>query len=90
MTESTPLSTSDPQASVLVVLRRIVPVAPADIDPEKPFRDQFEMDSLDFLNFVLAMEKEYGVTIPAVRYPKCATLAGATTVLEDARVAETA
>ena len=48
------------------------------------------MDSLDFLNFVLALEKEHGVSIPAVRYPKCATLAGATNVLGEARVAETA
>lgn len=84
------MNVSDLQASVLAVLRRIVPVAPADIDPEKPFRDQFEMDSLDFLNFVLALEKEHGVSIPAVRYPKCATLAGATSVLGEARVAETA
>jgi acyl carrier protein len=84
------LSASDLQTSVLAVLRRTVPVAPADIDPEKPFRDQFEMDSLDFLNFVLALEKEHGVSIPPVRYPLCATLAGATDVLGKARVTETA
>ena len=42
------------------------------------------MDSLDFLNFVLALENEHGVKIPEVRYPRCASLAGATAVLEDA------
>jgi acyl carrier protein len=84
------LSASDLPTSVLAVLRRTVPVAPADIDPDKTFREQFEMDSLDFLNFVLALEKEHGVSIPPVRYPMCATLAGATEVLGQARVAEPA
>lgn len=48
------------------------------------------MDSLDFLNFVLALEKEHGVKIPEVRYPKCASLHGATQVLEEALAAATA
>jgi acyl carrier protein len=77
------LNAPDLQGPVLTVLRRVVPVAPADLDPLRPFRDQFEMDSLDFLNFVLALEKEHGVTIVPARYPKCATLAGATSVLEE-------
>lgn len=42
------------------------------------------MDSLDFLNFMLALEKELGVKIPEVRYPRCATLAGAAEVVEEA------
>jgi len=54
-----------------------------------PFRDQFEMDSLDFLNFVLALEKDQGVKIPEVRYPKCASLSGAVQVLEQALAAAT-
>ncbi|MFQ5538632.1 MAG: acyl carrier protein [Gemmatimonadota bacterium] len=66
---------------VLAVLRRVVPVAPATIDPRIPFREQFEMDSLDFLNFVLALEKEFGVKIPAARYPRCANLEGSVAVL---------
>lgn len=67
-----------------------MPVAPTELDPQAPFRDQFEMDSLDFLNFVLALEKEHGVKIPEARYPRCASLAGAMQVLEDALAAGTA
>jgi acyl carrier protein len=59
-------------------------VAPDELDPEQPFRDQFEMDSLDFLNFILALEKAHEVKIPEVRYPRCAHLAGAVSVLEEA------
>ena len=85
MIGSHPLSAAELRGSVLATLRRVVPVAPADLDPEKPFRDQFEMDSLDFLNFVLALEKEHGVKIPEVRYPRCATLEGAAIVLGEAK-----
>lgn len=70
--------------AIHATLRRVVPVAPEQLDPMVPFRDQFEMDSLDFLNFVLALEKEHGVKIPEVRYPRCASLAGALEVLQDA------
>lgn len=73
--------TSDLHARVHDVLRRVVPGAPAGLDPDRPLRDQFEMDSLDFLNFVLALEKEFGTRIPDARYPMCATLAGAAHVL---------
>ena len=70
------MSATDLQGSVLAVLRRVVPVAPVDLDPEQPFRDQFEMDSLDFLNFVLRLEESLGVEIPEIDYPKLASLQG--------------
>jgi acyl carrier protein len=79
------LSSQSLQPAILEVLRRVVPVGPRDLDPGIPFRDQFEMDSLDFLNFVLALEKEFGVKIPETRYPRCASLAGAAGVLREVR-----
>lgn len=72
----------DLPGSIHQTLRRVVHNAPEQLDAGVPFRDQFEMDSLDFLNFVLALEKEHGVKIPEARYPRCASLAGATAVLE--------
>ncbi len=74
--------------AILVTLRRVVPAAPSELVPDVPFRDQFEMDSLDFLNFILALEKEHTVKIPEGRYPRCASLAGATKVLEEALAAQ--
>ena len=82
------MNRSDLEASVLAILQRVVPVAPADLDPDEPFRDQFEMDSLDYLNFVLALEKEHEVRIPEALYPRCAHLTGATNVLEEALAAQ--
>lgn len=78
------MSAPDLAASIVATLGRVVPGAPAGLDADVPFRDQFDMDSLDFLNFVLALEKEHGVKIPEVRYPGCATLGGALKVLEEA------
>ena len=77
------MSVVDLSTSIHQILRRVVHNAPEELDAVKPFRDQFEMDSLDFLNFVLALEKEHEVKIPEVRYPRCASLAGARAVLED-------
>jgi acyl carrier protein len=40
------------------------------------FRDQLDIDSMDFLNFVIALHKELRIEIPEVDYPKLATLKG--------------
>ncbi len=46
------------------------------IAPEETFRDQFEIDSMDFVGFVLAFEKELGVTIPEIDYPLLSSMDG--------------
>ncbi len=78
------MNRSDLEASVVAALRRVVPAAPEELDPDRPLREQTPMDSLDFLNFVLALEKEHGVQIREVRYPMCANLRGAVDVLAEA------
>lgn len=81
------MTRSEIEGAVHETLQSVVPVAPDALDADQPFRDQFEMDSLDFLNFILALEKEHGVRIPEVHYPRCASLAGAVKVLEEAKAA---
>ena len=46
------------------------------IEPGVNFRDQFEIDSMDFVGFVLAFEKELGVTIPEIDYPLLSSMDG--------------
>jgi acyl carrier protein len=46
------------------------------IDPCKDLRDQIDIDSVDFLNFVLGLHKELGVDIPDADVPKITTLNG--------------
>jgi len=46
------------------------------LDPAINFRDQFEVDSVDFLGFVLDLEKRLGVRIPEIDYPKLSSMKG--------------
>jgi acyl carrier protein len=74
-----------PQEMKEVVVRALATVAP-EIDPGMlqpgvPFRDQLDLDSVDFLNFVLALHERLGVDIPEVDYPKMASLDGAVAYL---------
>jgi acyl carrier protein len=61
--------------AVLDVLRDIAPEAdPASIDPSVSLRDQLDIDSMDFLNFLIALDKQLHVEIPESDYGKLATL----------------
>jgi acyl carrier protein len=61
-----------------IVLRLLGTVAPeADLTKLKPgvrFRDQLDIDSMDRLNFVIALHKEFDVDIPEADYQKLETL----------------
>ncbi|MGI9511586.1 MAG: acyl carrier protein [Anderseniella sp.] len=61
-----------------LVKRALFEVAPdledEIIDPETPFRDQFEFDSMDFLNFVIGIHQVTGVEIPEADYPQLTSL----------------
>lgn len=63
------------------ILSALIEVAPdadaAHLDPDQSFRDQFEIDSLDFLNLILSLEKRLGIKIPEGDYPKLSSLNGA-------------
>jgi len=71
------------------VRQALAEVAPdADLEglrPDVAFRDQIELDSLDFLNFVLALEKRLRIHVPEADYPKLSTLDGCTAYLGVAR-----
>jgi acyl carrier protein len=66
----------------LNMLRTVAPGAELDhLDPDISYRDQFDFDSVDCLNFVLALEKALHVTIPEADYPALGTLHGCVTYL---------
>lgn len=62
------------------VLRLLGQIAPeADLSSLKPdlgFRDQLDIDSMDFLNFVIALHEALHVEIPEADYPRLASLNG--------------
>jgi acyl carrier protein len=62
---------------VLDTLRGIAPeIDPAALDPEVDLREQVDLDSMDFLNFVTALRDATGVEIPERDYAQVATIDG--------------
>lgn len=63
------------RATLLQALSRIAPeVAPGDLDPAASLREQMDLDSMDFLNLMIALRQSLGVDVPETDYPKLRTL----------------
>ncbi len=60
-----------------IVQETLVSVAPdlegETFDPDATFRDQFEIDSMDYLNFIVGLSKRTGLEIPESAYPDLQT-----------------
>lgn len=67
---------------VLLVLTGIAPeVEPADIDDDALLRDQVDLDSMDWLNFLVGVHNRLGVEIPEADYRKLRTLGDVVTLV---------
>ena len=67
----------DLRTTILDVLSDVAPeIEREKIDPRVDLRDQLDLDSMDFLNFVLGLHKAFGVDIPEADYRKIGTLDG--------------
>lgn len=63
------------EKEVVEALGTVVPESrDAELDPKRLLRDQIEIDSVDFLNFVLALEARFSIEVPPVSYPLFASL----------------
>jgi GNAT superfamily N-acetyltransferase len=61
--------------AVFAALQRVAPeLSPAELDPTAPLRDQVDLDSMDWLNFLVALRENFGVDIPETDYARLATL----------------
>jgi acyl carrier protein len=64
--------------AVLQALASVAPeIDPKSLEPNRAFREEFDLDSMDFLNFVIALHGALGVDVPERDYSKVATLDGA-------------
>lgn len=82
----TPMTTDEIKQTVLRALARIAPeVEAATLKPDVSFREQIDLDSMDFLNFVIALDKEFNVQAPESAYPQLATLNGCVAYLAQRR-----
>jgi acyl carrier protein len=60
---------------VLSLVTGIAPdVEAATVIPGIDFRDQFDFDSMDTLNFAIALHRELGVDVPETEYAQLASL----------------
>jgi len=70
------------EEQVLEVLREIAPeAAEIKLKRDVSFRDQFDFDSVDFLSFVLALQKKLGVEISELDFPEFSSLEGCVSYL---------
>ena len=77
------MSDLDIRTVVREELNNIAPeVDLATIDPAADLRDALDIDSMDFLNFVIAVHQRLGVDIPEIDYPKLVTIDGAIAYLK--------
>lgn len=60
---------------VLDILERIAPDEDlSDLQDEVPFREQMELDSMDFLDIVMELRKQYRIQIPEEDYEHLTTM----------------
>ncbi|MBX7210764.1 MAG: hypothetical protein K1X78_20825 [Verrucomicrobiaceae bacterium] len=58
-------------------LRKIAPESdPASLRPDQKIRETLDIDSFDFLNFLIALDERLRVEIPEADYGKLNTLDG--------------
>ena len=79
------MNTADVRPRLLKLLTDIAPdVDPAGVAADAEFSDQFDFDSMDQLNFAIAVNREFGVDIPERDYRELRSLAGAERYLQRA------
>ncbi len=67
---------------ILDILSRIAPDEDlSDLDDSVPFREQMELDSMDFLDIVMELRKLYRVQIPEEDYGELVTMDSTVTYL---------
>ena len=76
------MTTTEIKRVVLQVLSDIAPeAANATLDDSESLREQLDLDSMDFLNFVIGLHRALHIDIPETDYPKIQTMADLTSYL---------
>jgi acyl carrier protein len=71
---------------LLGALTEIAPEVEADaIDPATDLDEQLDIDSMDFLSLIVAVNQRTGIEVPERDYPKLSTLDGAVAYLQAAQ-----
>lgn len=61
--------------TVIELLRAIAPEVEANsLHPERALRQQVDLDSMDWLNFLVSLHERFGVNIPEADYARLVSL----------------
>ena len=68
--------------AIFAVIRKIAPESDtASLRPDQNIREALDIDSFDFLRFLIGLNEKTGVEIPEADYDRLATLDGMTRYL---------
>ncbi len=68
---------------ILDILKRIAPDEDlSNLQDDVPFREQMELDSMDFLDIVMELRKQYRVQIPEEDYENLTSMSSTVNYLE--------
>lgn len=69
------MTTTALRDEVITLLKTIAPeIEEGDLVAHEPLRNQVDLDSMDWLNFLTALHERTGIDIPEADYRKLATL----------------
>ncbi|AMV18723.1 acyl carrier protein [Planctomyces sp. SH-PL14] len=76
------MAPADIRRVILGILERIAPDEDlSGLKDNVPFREQMELDSMDFLDIVMELRKMYRIQIPEADYPQLGTMDSTVTYL---------
>ena len=76
------MTSADIREEIIDILSGIAPDEDlTSLDDEKPFREQLELDSMDFLDIVMELRKRYRIQIPEEDYLQLASMNSTVTYL---------
>lgn len=71
------------RTAVIKIIEEIAPDEDtSSLKGDERLRDQMELDSMDFLDIVMELRKQYSVEVPEADYMELATLDGCVNYLE--------
>lgn len=77
------MTTDDIKETILDILSDIAPDDDlGSLKDDVPFREQLQLDSMDFLDIVMELRKRYRVQIPEEDYPNLRSMASTVGYLE--------
>ena len=77
------MTAAEIKEAVIQILADIAPDEDlSNLKEDVPFRDQLELDSMDFLDIVMELRKRYRIQIPEEEYPQLASMASTVQYLE--------